>query len=231
MANATTIATTTNNATITNNAHLPRIALPYYNELEDGYTYGKTEVKWFYLSRDNPILLVPPGILDYSGTDGGTGLNSKSLSKLTVKDATTKEVRLTALGKDFAKDYWLLFPFIDRSQWDHHGRPYHRHEESDEQYLNFVCLFQELLQKSGEASTLSLLYHLQKPLQDKILKRFRVLAKKKMEDGTEPTTIRDVLNILFSLEAVTKVKRGEWCEVFTDIFNVIGALTYEEGIA
>ena len=114
MANATTDATTATNTnanitTTTNNTHLlPLIALPYYDELEDGYSYGKTEVKWFYYSRDNPILLVPPGILDYSGTDGGTGLNSKSLSKLTVNDATTKEVRLTALGKAFAKDYWLL---------------------------------------------------------------------------------------------------------------------------
>ncbi|EJK73005.1 hypothetical protein THAOC_05401, partial [Thalassiosira oceanica] len=201
----------------------PRIHLPYYDGLSDGYGFGKEEPKYFYARRDRHILLLPPGILE------GCGMNAKSLNKLYVQDKTAG-ASLTEDGKTWAHKHWTLYPFIDREQWDELDRPYHKYEESDEHYLRFVLLFVNLLKKAKEASTSSILSLLQKPLQDEILKRFKEHVNDAMPDGSEPRTIDDVTSILFSGKAVEKINQGKWNEVFGNIFNVIGSLTYEGGI-
>mmetsp|Transcript_36575 Transcript_36575/g.82235 ORF Transcript_36575/g.82235 Transcript_36575/m.82235 type:complete len:305 (+) Transcript_36575:332-1246(+) len=154
-------------------------------------------------------------------------MKSKTLSKLTTKN---EPVSLTEDGKKWAHEYWDLYPFIDREQWDDFDRPYHKYAESDEQQLRFVLLFTKMLQKTRDVSTTSILNLLQGALQGEILRRFRDHVKDgRMENGDEPRTIKDVLSILFSFDAVKKVEQGEWAEVFGNIFNVIGSLTYEGG--
>ena len=90
--------------------HHPLIRLPYYEDIEEGnYGYGKLEARFFYTDRQDPIIMVPPGIIQ------GHGMASKQLSKLTTKDELGN-ASITEAGKNWAREYWDLYPFIDREQ-------------------------------------------------------------------------------------------------------------------
>lgn len=154
---------------------------------------------------DNGRVLIPPLIF----TDKVINL------KLFRTKNTAGEYVLTAKGDDWTTRYWKLYPFL-RPNRDESNRPLPV-LMTDAGKLDFVKLIIQLF-GVGSTTTSPFVGNIKKDLNEEIVRRCKG-DNMKLSDGTDPTNVDDVFEIIKSL-------RGKPDHVvFNYIFNWVSSVT------
>lgn len=187
-------------------SHTPLIPLPLFIPGETIYKPGDSTL---YYTNDGKVM-VPPELFPSKCNN--------LCNYLKKEECDADGYILTESGDMWAKKFWPLFPFV-RSERDGVGRPVPCDITSDGK-VQFVNIMVELF---GGATTSPFGAAITKDAEVEMVRRCKENSMKRA-DGTDPTSIEDVHNIIKSL----KGKPDHL--VFNYIFNWISSLTMDSGL-
>lgn len=167
-----------------------------------------------FANADGKVIM-PPNIFD--------AFINGNLNKLTTGPSQSKQ--LTAAGERWTDETYTLWPFLDDRQRED-GRPYEMYPKTSENKLKYAIFVQELFGSGRGAAFVS---HLENCVRIEMVRRCSSDGFKN-QDGTDPATIQDVLNIVKSPEMVRLFRSGKKADVYNCIFHWVKSLTMEDDI-
>lgn len=186
------------------------IHLPVY---QHGTTYvDAKDTTPYYKDAHSGIVLMAPGLFSNPG-----------LNKL------VKDNQLTQVGKEWATRNWSYLPFFDPQLRDSLQRPIPAPAITDEGMLRFVTLVQNLFgglpSSAAHGRHHPFMGHIKRDMEREIIRRCINNGMKK-QDGTDPTSKKEVMEIIKSLKG-----RFEDAIIFNYIYNWILSVTMESSVA